>query len=359
MVTSMSADDGGFAFATRHSLAELRRRVGSLEQVAGVRLVTCADGPARGSRILEFRSGGGLRFEVLVDRGFDIGHASMCDRTLSWVSPVGHVAPWFREPAGYGWLRTFGGGLVTTCGLDHSFGPRQSDASHFGYPAIEEVHLPLHGRVSSEPATLTSYGVVESEEGVVLRADGIVRQAAVFGEVLELRRRIECDFGRAEIRIEDCVRNVGYRDTPHRLLYHVNLGFPLIDESTTVAVDSSNSTTESRDVLTFGGPTIGTPEEVLQLRPEPDRNGMVRVRVDQRVGGLRVEQRYDATTLPYLLIWKVSQEGMYVLGVEPSTDPAPSSSVPEATLMLGPGEERSYKLALSANPSQAANDTVC
>lgn len=54
------------------SRRELAERAGLLSQVAGVRLSTLSDGVERGIRMLEFRTGSGLRFTVLVDRAMDI-----------------------------------------------------------------------------------------------------------------------------------------------------------------------------------------------------------------------------------------------------------------------------------------------
>ena len=62
-------------FGARYQRAELLRRIGRLEQVAGVRLVTIGDGQGRGVRVLEFRTGTGFAFDVLVDRSFDVGRS--------------------------------------------------------------------------------------------------------------------------------------------------------------------------------------------------------------------------------------------------------------------------------------------
>jgi hypothetical protein len=85
-------------FGTAYSQAELFRRIGRLEQVAGVRLVTLGDGQARGVRMLEFRTGTGFAFDVLVDRSFDVGRCELGGRPLSWLSGAGVVAPWYYEP---------------------------------------------------------------------------------------------------------------------------------------------------------------------------------------------------------------------------------------------------------------------
>lgn len=51
--------------------ARLAARTGCLSQGADVRLMTLGDGVERGIRILEFRTGSGLRCTVLVDRAMD------------------------------------------------------------------------------------------------------------------------------------------------------------------------------------------------------------------------------------------------------------------------------------------------
>src|SRR5215469_16129020 len=80
-------------FGVRYTRAELHRRVGRLEQVAGVRLVTIGDGLGRGVRVLEFRTGTGFAFDVLVDRSFDVGRCELGGRPLSWLSGPGTTSP--------------------------------------------------------------------------------------------------------------------------------------------------------------------------------------------------------------------------------------------------------------------------
>ena len=63
----------------------------------------------------------------------------------------------------------------------------------------------------------------------MLWAEGEVIQAALFGEQLALRRRIEADLGGRALRITDVVTNTGATPCPHMLLYHCNVGFPVVD----------------------------------------------------------------------------------------------------------------------------------
>ena len=70
---------------SRRALAE---RTGALSQFAGVRLMTLGDGVERGVRQLEFRTGTGLRFTVLIDRAMDIAECEHGGRAVFDNGPV-------------------------------------------------------------------------------------------------------------------------------------------------------------------------------------------------------------------------------------------------------------------------------
>ena len=72
---------------------QVAERAGMLSQFAGVRLMTLGDGLERGMRMLEFRTGSGLRFTVLVDRALDIADCEYKGQAIGWHSPSG-----FRHP---------------------------------------------------------------------------------------------------------------------------------------------------------------------------------------------------------------------------------------------------------------------
>jgi hypothetical protein len=56
--------------------SELLNYIGDLSQIAGIKLGELSDGTERGLRVAEVRTGSGLAFSVLLDRGMDIGPAS-------------------------------------------------------------------------------------------------------------------------------------------------------------------------------------------------------------------------------------------------------------------------------------------
>ena len=333
---------------SRPSREELLRRVGSLDQVGGVRLVMLADGSERGVRVLEFRSGSGFDFDVLVDRGFDVGRCTHAGRSLAWISPTGFAGPWFAEPGGLGWLRSFGAGLLTTCGLDHAFGPAEDTAAQFHYPAKPTESYGLHGRASSTPARLLAYGERWDGDDCVLFAEGEVRQAAVFGENLVLRRRIEVRLGEAHLTIRDEVRNEGFDPTTHMLLYHVNVGWPVVDDGAQLLAPATDP---AEGYATFHGPTAGYVEQVFEHSLVPDADGRVPVAVVNPALGLGAYQLFRRDQLPFHFVWRMLGEGTYVVGIEPSTNrPAGRLDARERgeVIELAPGDARHYELELGA-----------
>ena len=103
----------GKKFTTR----QLRRRVGNMDQIAGIRTVTLDDGNERPTRAALVKTGAGLDFTVLLDRCLDISAASFGGKAMGWRSVTGDVAPQYYEAEGLRWLRSYFGGLLTTCGL--------------------------------------------------------------------------------------------------------------------------------------------------------------------------------------------------------------------------------------------------
>jgi hypothetical protein len=97
--------------------------VGDLSQIAGIKLGEWSDGSERGLRVADVRTGSGLGFTVLLDRGMDICLAAYKGLPLAWVSPTGFSHPMYFDPQGFHWLRTFGAGLLTGCGLTSAGAP--------------------------------------------------------------------------------------------------------------------------------------------------------------------------------------------------------------------------------------------
>jgi hypothetical protein len=327
---------------------ELLERVGSLGQVGGVSRVVLAEGNATGVEALEFRTGSGLDFTVYAGRGMDIGPATYREYPLAWMSPTGPAAAAFLEPEGLGWLRSFYGGLLLTCGLTYA-----------GAPCTDgEEELGLHGRISHVAATNVCYGGTWEDNDYVMFAEGQVREASVFGPNVLLTRRISARLGERRLTVHDVVENQGFAPQEHMILYHCNLGYPLMDAATElVAPDASvqgrdeySQETISR-CASFSDPEPGIPERVYyhDLRANEDGSTMVAL-VNRGLGdGIALCFELSKNELPNVSQWKLPGQGTYVLGVEPGNCRVEGRVVERerGTLqVLEPGEIREYTMTI-------------
>jgi hypothetical protein len=333
----------------------LLARVGDVRQLGGAERVVLDDGPERGVRAIEVRTGTGFAFTVLPDRGMDVWRAEHRGMSLCWHSPTGPVAPAFFEPDGLGWLRGFQGGLLVTCGLTQ-VGPPGAD---------QGKALGLHGRASYTPAS--DVAVLQDWEGdeYAIEIRGRVREASVFGENVRLTRRIRTSLGRAGFTLEDEVENLGHEPAPHMLLYHVNAGFPvvgpeaeLLSASSEVKGSGEMAEREKAEHARFGPPQAGYAERVYfhRLRAGPDG----RTTVALANGPFGYALRFPVAQMPCFTEWKMTGQGTYVVGTEPgNVHPQPRAELRAAGKLpfLQPGEKKSYSLEFSvlATPEDVRN----
>jgi len=333
----------------------IERHTGDLAAAGGVRSVVLEDGVGRGIRVLEFRTGGGLRFDVLVDRAMDIGLAEFDDISVGWRSATGFRHPGLHEvndEDGLSWLRSMSG-LVVSGGLDHTLFGGEVDASRYSYPPRTTVRHGLHGRVANIPARLTGYGERWENGRCVLWAEGEVRQAAIFAENLTLRRRIEADLGGTEIRLTDTVVNAGFDQTPHMFLYHVNVGWPLLDAGARFDAPIADTIWQSDSVAAQGashlvlpGPQPGFTEQVYEHVLTPDADGRVRARLVNDRLRRAFELDYNPAVFPAFFEWLNLREGSYAVGLEPSTHHVAGDAAARedgSMIWLSHGEERRYE----------------
>ncbi|MDD4101759.1 MAG: aldose 1-epimerase family protein [Kiritimatiellae bacterium] len=332
--------------------ADVVPRVGRMEQLASIRRLTYEDGKGRGMRELEFNNGSGLAFSVLPDRGMDIAKASYKGSGLAWLSCNGDVAPQFYEPGGIEWLRSWGGGLLTGCGLANVGGPNERNGEQHG----------LHGRISHIPAQEVNSAASWSEDGstYTLSACGRISHSRVFGEKLACTREISTAYGDDSITVRDTIENEGFTPVPFMLLYHINLGWPLIDESVTLEAPEHKITPQTESAAAglaawnqTSAPVPGVAEQVYYHDLPADKSGMASMRVVNKRLGLEFEVAYRVAELPYLIQWKMLGQGEYVMGLEPANCyPEGQTRMAERGLLrkLSPGEKTETLLRLAVRP---------
>jgi Domain of unknown function (DUF4432) len=337
----------------KYSAEDLRQMTGSMAQIAGIRLSELADGKPRGMRVADIYTGSGFRFQVLLDRAMDIGAADYNGKPLAWTYPALGTPEQF-DPHGYGWGRTFGGGLVTTCGLTHFGQPEQDGPEALG----------LHGRISHIPAGAIAIRQEWQGDEYLLEIRGETRQAALAAENLLLTRTIRTRLGATSFSIEDTVRNDGFRPTPHMILYHCNFGFPVVSPESELLL--ADELTNPRDAAARAGlaghrhfdrPEPEFAEQVFFHKPRVGADGWAQAGIANRALAFGAFVRYDAGALPYLAQWKMMAAGDYVCALEPANQwETPRHKLREEGRLrfLAAGEEVHYHVELGVLPDAAA-----
>ncbi len=294
----------------------LLRHTGNPDQIFYAQRLRLAGDKADGLEAVDIDNGGGMRLLVLPGRGLDIGRLSWKGTNLSFLSKAGFAHPAFYDPAGMEGIATFAGGFLATCGLRNVGSPCESGGEAFG----------MHGRIGQSPA-----GEVAVEREILaerpwIRVSGAVREARLFGPHLELRRSIRVHFEEPRIEIEDRIRNLSGRPEPLMLLYHFNLGHPLLDESAEFLTsdrfeaprdDNARAGLPRRRL--FAEPREGEPEQCFYYAQRAAADGLAFAAcVNDRMGtGVAIWS--DPAELPLLTNWKTWAAGDYAMGIEPAT----------------------------------------
>jgi hypothetical protein len=328
-------------FAGRNfSKEELIGRVGNMAQLGEVTRFQFNEGRAKGLDGIMFRTGSGLDFTVLPGRGMDIGLATYRGLPLCWLSPAAYASSEHFEPRGLGWLNSFAGGLFTTCGLTYLGDPCRDQGEELG----------LHGRIANTPAHNVCTWTQWQGDDYYLHASGQVREASAFGPNLLLTRKITTKLGEAKIIIVDEVENQGFEEVPHMILYHINLGYPLVSEDSKLTLPPHSTkprdpvAAANPDYLSFVKPTDGYEPRVYYHQLEATDE---KATISLTGGGLNFALTYSPKQLPVLAQWLRLEKGSYVMGIEPANchvDGRDKEREAGTLSYLKPGEKRLYEL---------------
>jgi galactose mutarotase-like enzyme len=326
---------------------ELLKYIGNTAQIGGSRHYELTDGRGRNMRGIDINSGGGLQYTILPDRGMDISLASYKGNNLVYISCNGETNPAFFEPENFGWLNTFTGGLLTTCGLTYLGAPVRDGDDQLG----------LHGRYSTIPARQVAdlSGWIGDEYHIKLK--GIIEEGHIFGEKLRVEREISSIQGHNIITINDTVTNTGYKTSPYTILYHMNLGYPLLSEDAELLIDPVSSVPVTpfaaegiNEFRQFPKPQANIQEQVYFHLMKPDSNGDATVMLQNKKLGIELKIKFNTASLPWLTQWKMMGMGEYVLGLEPCNVPAKNRvALKEEKILplLHPGESVTNKIEVS------------
>lgn len=283
--------------------------VGHPLQTRGAQQIKTVGGKADGMNFIIARNGIGLEIWISLDRCADAMRVEYKGMNMGFMSPCGIVAPAYYDRAGAGFLKSFTAGFFTTAGL-----------TAVGSPCFDDgEELPLHGTVSHIPAELD--GIEETESELIIKVT--VRDCVIFGRKLILKRNYIISYTENKFCVDDTVINDGDTPSPFMILYHCNMGYPLLSENSKVIIP--NNRIKARD-----GHAEKYIDTALEMeKPQPcfsercyyydvaEKNGKAKVGIYNNEINCGLVMEYDKNQLPCFTEWKMMGKKDYVLGLEP------------------------------------------
>ena len=293
---------------------DLLKKAGSMQQLAYIRPIGFQEGRSRGMNAFDVKNGS-LSFQVLADKCMDIGSISFKGININFLSKPGLQGRNHYDTNGQEALRSIMGGFFFTAGLENICAPYTSDGKDY----------PMHGRIRTTPAEQVSHDCRWEGDQYVLSLRGEMREAELFGENLVLRREYRTAYGSKTLTMTDEIENQSFRSEPLMILYHINMGYPFLDEGTKLYIPTRSVTPRDKEAEghedlydVMEAPKDNEPEYVFIHDVVPTAEGKVPVAVvnESLQIGLLIE--YSAENLPYFMEWKSIASGDYVIGLEPA-----------------------------------------
>ena len=294
-------------------------RISNWMQIASLRRYELTEGAERGLRVLDCDNGK-LRFLLNESKALDIMQLYHEGQNVSFISKNGFTA--WETP----FASRFEGGVLYTCGSD-SVGARE------GYE--------LHGSHHNTPARVTRAEC--SEAGILVEAE--MSETELFGKNLVFRRRVFSAVGSDALEICDTLENRGAREEAYCLLYHVNVGYPMLNEGAELVDDAeeviprtpwaAEHLAERRQM----GVSVDNEEEMCYfLRLKTPAVSLV-----NKALGKTFSLAWSGDTLPYFVQWKSMASGDYALGLEPCTTELDDRFVYKK---IGAGERVAFRIKI-------------
>ncbi|MBQ5777291.1 MAG: DUF4432 family protein, partial [Oscillospiraceae bacterium] len=194
-----------------------------------------------------------------------------------------------------------------------------------------------------------SFGHWITDDAIHIKA--VIRDATPFAHQLVLEREYICSLSKNEIVMNDVIKNVGSTETPFELLYHCNMGYPLLSENSHVTINNKGVVPRNEeaekglcDALKMEKPQAGYEEQCFFYDMT---EGLAKISNPEI--GVSLSLNYDVRELPCFTEWKMMGSGQYALGLEPGNVTPEGRDVmrKKGTLtFLAPGEEKTQTITI-------------
>ncbi len=314
--------------------------IGHDSQLYGVEEHRLVGGKGDGMRLYEMNNGKGLELTVSPDRNGDIMRLRYKGINMSYMSPCGYVAPSYYDSIGSNWLKSFTAGFLTTCGLES-----------VGVPCTDQGEsFPLHGSIANTPCEHSFY----TEENGNLIVHTVTNDEVIFGRKLRLFRKIQISTEENCFTIQDTIENTGDKVEPFEILYHLNMGYPLLDEDSVITIPSrevkardEHAAEDIANWMQMEKPVVGY-QERCYYHKFADEKGYAKIHQPKLNMGLEIG--FDASELDGFVEWKMMGVRDYVLGLEcGNCYPDGRDEMRKIGMLkyLSPGEKKTYVIKIS------------
>lgn len=349
----MDRDDESAVGAVNIARGELSGAAAAFE----VTTRTLTDGRRAGVQLIDVDNGAS-RFTVCPTRGMALWQAECGGLRYGWKSPVrGPVHPNYVpvfDPSGLGWLEGFDE-LLVRCGMESNGAPDFDEEGRLAYP--------LHGRVGNLPAHRVE--LVIDEDSGLLRLEGEVDEVRFHFHKTRLVARFETNAGERSLRLHDSVVNLSASPASVQMLYHFNIGEPLLDSGSRVLAPAK--TVVPRDEVagpaanswgSFSAEQPGFAEQVYFFEIAGDDDGAATILLKNAHSSAGVAMHYNTRELPCFTLWKNTTASLdgYVCGLEPGLNfPNPRSHEAEnnRVVALDAGKQLDFHIAWEWLPDAA------
>lgn len=295
---------------------------------------------------------GAVRVMLLPTRGMSIWYLDAGGVRFGWDSPVAgpvhpSMVPVF-DPSGLGWLEGFDE-LLVRCGLESNGAPERDNDGRLVYP--------LHGRIGNLAAD--SLSIEYDEASGRLEVIGEVCESKLFFKNLRLRSRLRVHAGSSQVDLLDDVTNQLSKPATMQLLYHINVGAPVLGEGAMVdapieelAPKDALSASEIDEWNVYRGPESGFAERVYFARLRADALNDTTAMLRSANGKLGFAVNISVTGLPRFILWKntAAESDGYVTGLEPATNYPNARSYEESqgrVVEIEAGKTKSFRVSLN------------
>ena len=289
------------------------RYIGNANQLLTARRVTYTEGMSQGVRAIELHNGAGLYATCVEDQCLNLYDFSYKGINFAFQQKNGLVSGRYFNGGAPEFNYYWPAGMMYTCGL-LNVGP--------GKVMSDGMFHPDHGRVGMVPATDVS--VTRDETGVTIT--GTVREGMLCGYDLELKRTVRFPANDKKIIFEDTVTNLEPQAAEFMLLYHMNLGYPLLTpQSRVVKGKGGGYSIHTKGPIPENWAQCWEPEDhkdedLFCHENTPDAGGYGYGALINDKLGLGCYIKYHMENLPWLMHWRNMCSHDYVIGIEPSNN---------------------------------------